>query len=380
MLAAEKKKPLHIRLRSKMTENSFKQDLAHLRPANNDEIDLGKLLQKLLAEWKLIIAITLIGAISGVATALWLPKQYRVEAVFNKPSTTHLSTLISQPFVQLTRQQLLEDFLKNLKAPSLIEAVLEEQNLLNDENGSPLTAEQRYTYVSRMSAELQVAPVEYDFIQTLQDANPTIDQISVSLLSSKPNEAQQLLNGLLAAAASKTITDTLSDIEGTKQITLAKLQADLDQLKEAAQAQKQEQLLRLRSALSVAQELDIAEPTAWEASQGELYLKGTRILAAEIKSLEAAQPNLSSMIVGYDEEGLAQTISPESIQGRLGALSAFEMPSTQTVQFVSSEVTANIPANAEKPNRKLIAVAATVLAGFLGLFIALIRIAIQRED
>jgi len=32
------------------------------------------------------------------------------------------------------------------------------------------------------------------------------------------------------------------------------------------------------------------------------------------------------------------------------------------------------------PNRTLIAVAATVLAGFLGLFVALIRIAIRKAD
>ncbi|EAR07907.1 Wzz/FepE/Etk N-terminal domain-containing protein [Reinekea blandensis] len=360
-----------------MSQNT---DLAHLRPHDNDEIDLGQLIKQLIAQWPLIVGITFLGAVVGVVVALMLPKQYRVEAVFDKPSTTHLSSLISQPFVDLSRQQLLEDFLKNLKTPNLIESVLDSHGLMVDNDGKALSAEKRYSLVLRMSQALRVAPVEYDFIQTLQDETPTIDQISVSLLSSEPAIAQTLINGLLEAASAKTLADTLSDIEGAKQIALSQLQADLNQLKEAALAQKQEHLLRLRSALDVAQELNITEPTDWEASQGELYLKGTRILSAEIKSLESAQPNLSPIIVGYDEEGLAQTISPESIQGRLGALSDYEVPSTEALQFVGSEVAANIPANAEKPNRKLIAVAATVLAGFFGLFTALIRIAIRRED
>ena len=37
-----------------------------------------------------------------------------------------------------------------------------------------------------------------------------------------------------------------------------------------------------------------------------------------------------------------------------------------------------VPPFAVKPNRKLIVVAATVLAGFLAIFIALIRIAVRR--
>ena len=64
------------------------------------------------------------------------------------------------------------------------------------------------------------------------------------------------------------------------------------------------------------------------------------------------------------------------LQNQLAALGALDTNFTAS-QLGSVTQPAEIPANPIKPNKKLIAIAGTVLAGFLGLFLALIRIAIK---
>jgi LPS O-antigen subunit length determinant protein (WzzB/FepE family) len=361
-----------------MSSNDHSTDLAHLRPPANDEIDLAELIRNILGQWKIIVGITLFGAIAGVAVALLIPKQYRVEAVFSKPSTADLSTVLAQPFVELDRQSVLSDFLKNLQNQSLIEQVLRENNLLVDSEGSPLSQEQQFTEIRNLARDIRIAPAEFDFLPELEDQPNDIDQISFSLLSTEPESAQLILNSLLDLAAKKTTLDTINDINGAKRVKETELRSSLSELQNAAEAEKVASLNELKNALTVAKSLNITEPTTWEASTGDLYLKGTTVLEAEIAALVESTPKLGSIVVGYDVEGQAQIITAASIQGQLGALQNFSF-NTDSIRYISEGTKAHIPADAEKPNRKLIAIAATVLAGFMGLFIALIKIAIVRK-
>ena len=359
-----------------MKNNDNLTDLAHLRPSQNEEIDLGQLIRDLFQQWKLILSITFLGGVIGVCLALFIPKQYRVEAVFDKPSNAELAPLLGQPFIELDRQKILSDFLKNLKSQDLIEAVLSQNNLLTDDNGVPYSDSEKFTVIRKLAANIRIAPVEFDFLPELKDTTIEIDQISYSLLTAKPQEGQTLLNGLLELATEKTTRDYVNDINGAKAVQKQQLTNQLVQLKDAALAAKAAQITDFTKALAIAKSLNINDSTQWTGNSDDLYLKGTRVLTAELSYIEQAEPKLGSIIVSYDEDGLAQTLSAESVKGQLGAIDKFEIDQT-SISFVSENTRAYIPADAEKPNRKLIAVAATVLAGFLGLFVALIRIAIR---
>jgi LPS O-antigen subunit length determinant protein (WzzB/FepE family) len=308
---------------------------------------------------------------------LVIPKQYRVEVVFDKPSTSALSSLLAQPYIELNRQTVLEQFLINLKSRDLIQKTLNENGLLESNKGEPLGLDQQVTTIRNLSINLRIAPAKFDFLTEITDEPEAINQISFSLLSEDTKSAQTILNSLLLLATEKTKNDILSDIKGAKAVQERKLLGQLEDIKNAAIADQKVKIVELESAIAIAESLDILNPTSTELT--DLYQKGSRVLTAELVQLKKAQPKLGSMIVGYDSEGRAQQISAEAIQGKLDSSLNYSI-NTDAIKFIADGSQAQIPADAEKPNRKLIAIAATVLAGFFGLFIAIVRIAIKKYN
>ncbi|MDN3649330.1 Wzz/FepE/Etk N-terminal domain-containing protein [Reinekea marina] len=372
------------------------QDLAHLRPEpHSDEIDLGELIRNLLAQWKLICGITFLGAVMGVAIALALPKEYRVEAVFEKPSTKHIQPLLAQNLIPLSRQTILGGFLKNLQSRELIEQALEAHNALVDDKGEPLTAEQRFTIVSNIANSIRIAPATYDFIEEIKGLEAEFDEISFSILSSNPSQTALWMNELLTLASNKTTADFANDINGQRNIEIALLQTELNELKGTAIAEREQKIEHLKAALAIATELNIQEPTSWSAlvhgngnvqllneqpQKEEDFLKGTRVLKAELSVLQNSPIMLGDLqkVTAEVDKRTITTISPNTIKGQIATLEGFALD-TANIAYVQPSVQALVPATAEKPNRKLIAIAATVLAGFFGLFIALIRLAIRKD-
>lgn len=379
-----------------MTSNN--QDLAHLRPIeHNDEIDLGELIRNLIAQWPLIIGITFLGAILGVVTALMSPKVYRVEAVFSKPSTIQLESLLAQDLVPLTRQTILAEYLKNLKSNDLIEQALEVNDLFTTEGGEELSLEERQTVIRQTSSAISIKPATYDFIEQFDDVPVEFDEISFSYLSSKRNETEKWMNSLLRVAETATIANIAQDIQGQQKVEISKIKSQLAEMTAAAEAERAYRISELQQALAVAKTLGIEEPTSWDAvihgngnitqlltensKDPDLFLQGTRFIEAQIAVLQntPATPFDLTMKKDTTDSDAMQEVSAVELSGRLKKLEAFAI-NTAEASIIDDSVQAIAPNTAEKPNRKLIAVAATVLAGFLGLFIALIRIAIAPKD
>ncbi|MBU2863012.1 hypothetical protein KO489_04060 [Reinekea forsetii] len=372
------------------------QDLAHLRPeSHSDEIDLGELIRNLLAQWKLICGITFLGAVLGVVFALMQPKQYRIEVVFEKPSTKHIQPLLAQNLITLSRQAVLGEFLKNLQSRELVEQALESIGALENDLGESISAEQRFTKVSNIANSIRIAPATYNFIEEVEGLEAEFDEISFSILSSQPAQTEKWMNELLKLASNKTTSDFANDINGQRDINIALLENTLNELTGTAEATREQEIERLKAALAIATELNIQEPTSWSAlvhgngnvqllneqpEKEEDFLKGTRVLKAELAVLQASPIVLADLHKESKEDGsnMVTTISPSSIKGQISTLKAFSLD-TANISYVQPSVKALTPASAEKPNRKLIAIAATVLAGFFALFIALIRLAIKKD-
>jgi len=365
-----------------MNDLNHNTDLVHLRPAHDDEIDLGELVRKLLNEWKLICSITFLGAVLGVVVALMLPKQYRVEAIFERPTTSQIAPLLSQELVELSRQQILGEFLKNLQSRKLLEAALTENNLLVNNKNEPLTAEEKVSAISTISASMRIAPAVYDFLPELEDTAIEFDQISISALSTDRESTRIWLNTLLTIAEEKTLNDLAEDIRGQQSVRIQKLAQQVKTLENAATTEHQAKLSTLADALAIAKTLKLSSPDTSLDLNEEPYAKGSIILEAQLETLNASKPKLKELTVGYEKDKLGNTtpiiLSPLPIQGELRSLEELTLDFSAAT-LLADNVSAQIPANAEKPNRKLIAIAATVLAGFFGLFLALIRIAIKKD-
>ena len=180
-----------------MQDTERNRDLIHLRPSSDDEIDLGELVRKLINEWQSILLITLLGAVAGVSIALSLPKQYRIEAVFSRPSMTQIAPFLSQTLIPLDRQQIVGELLKNLQSRSLLEQALQQTDNFVDHQGTPLNDPQRVSKITTLATALQIAPAAYDFLPDSGNNNAEFDQISISTLSADPASTKAWLAALL---------------------------------------------------------------------------------------------------------------------------------------------------------------------------------------
>ena len=367
-----------------MQDTERNRDLIHLRPATDDEIDLGELVRKLINEWQSILLITLLGAVAGVSIALSLPKQYRIEAVFSRPSMTQIAPFLSQSLIPLDRQQIVGELLKNLQSRSLLEQALQQTDNFVDHQGTPLSDPQRVSKITTLATALQIAPAAYAFLPDNGENNTEFDQISISTLSADPASTKAWLAALLDLAEQQTMDDLVADIEGQQTIELQKLSQQMLAVTNTASANQQRAIEQLTNALAIAKSLDITTPRASSTSDTIVdYNKGSVILMAELAALKNQQPTLQDVIVGYQQDSrgnlVPTVLSPQMLQGQLAALQQLNLDLT-AASLLDHRVQIQVPAQAEKPNRTLIAVAATVLAGFLGLFVALIRIAIRKAD
>lgn len=370
------------------------------RYIEDDTIDLGELLRGLIAQWPLIVGITVLGAVIGVAVALLLPKQYRVEAVVNQPSREAVQPLLAQQIAPLTLDDLSQRFLLNLRSLSLIEQAYSQSDLGGEQDLASLSEEEAFSQIQSVADALSVGPVRYEFYQLADDEKTPLNSLSVNLLSSEPRRAKAFIDELLVLAEQQTLREAIGNINATKAIRIESAQSKYDQLLAGAEASLARERRRVQQALSIANSLGIEEPTSWEAlvlgdsqvqminqlANDELFLNGTRFLTAQLESLSADGAaelfleGIEETVFDINGNQMVITTTPSQLQGEIRALSQQNF-ALSDVNLLDEDAAARIPSNAEKPNRPLIAIAATVLAGFAALFIALIRMAIRsRKD
>ncbi|GGX60494.1 Wzz/FepE/Etk N-terminal domain-containing protein [Saccharospirillum salsuginis] len=384
-----------------MTSKDTRQDLTSLRPhPDDDTIDLGELLRGIIEQWKLILGITVLGAIIGVAVALLLPRQYRVEAIVTQPNRAAVQPILAQQISPIMLDELTQTFLLNVQSLNLIEQAYTNTGMGENAAGGTQTEEEAFSAIRGVSDSLLVEPVRYEFYELSNEEKTPLNKISVNLLSSQPRKAKAFIDELLSLAEEKTLKDTISDINAVKSIRIQTAESKYEQLLKSAEATLMREQQRVRQALSVAQSLNIDSPTSWEAlvhgagnvqmvntsaTEDDLFLHGTRFLQARLESLNGDGANqlflegIEEQVV--DEKGNLTVVvtTPSQLQGEIKALQEQNFH-INDVQLLDAGATARIPSSAEKPNRPLIAIAATVLAGFLGLFIALVRMAIRKDD
>lgn len=370
------------------------------RYMEDDTIDLGELLRGLIAQWPLIVGITVLGAVIGVAAALLLPKQYRVEAIVNQPSREAVQPLLAQQIAPLTLDDLSQRFLLNLRSLSLIERAYSQSDLGGEQDLDSLSEEEAFSQIQSVADALSVGPVHYEFYQLADDEKTPLNSLSVNLLSSEPRRAKAFIDELLVLAEQRTLREAIGNINATKAIRIESAQSKYDQLLAGAEASLARERRRVQQALSIANSLGLDEPTSWEAlvmgdgqvqminqlANDELFLNGSRFLTAQLESLSAEGAaelfleGIEETVFDLNGNQMVITTTPSQLQGEIRALSQQNF-ALSDVNLLDEDAAARIPSNAEKPNRPLIAIAATVLAGFAALFIALIRMAIRsRKD
>ena len=205
------------------------------RYIEDDTIDLGELLRGLIAQWPLIVATTLLGAVIGVVVALMLPKQYRVEAIVNQPSRSAVQPLLAQQIAPLTLDELTERLLLNMRSISLIEQAYNRSELSSSEDLASLSEEEAFSRIQGLASGLSVDPVRYEFYQLGDSEKTPLNTLSVNMLSSEPERTKAFIDELLVLAEERTLSETITNINATKSIRIQTAQAKYNQLLQGAE-------------------------------------------------------------------------------------------------------------------------------------------------
>ena len=219
---------------------------------------------------------------------------------------------------------------------------------------------------------------------------------------------------LREAAANARLAD-VKRLEEQNNLTRDELLLELALLEQQAKTNRLKRIAQLDEAITAATGLKISEPVTWEdlrpassnaqilndlsgATQSQpLYFQGTRLLAAEREMLGARTNDLlyvkKSAELQFQVQQLAVDPKIEALklrkddtiyianydvlQTELAVLKNLptDFPISRMATLIQPAIRSTQPI---KPNRQLIAVAGTVLAAFLGLFLTLIRIAIKK--
>jgi len=423
------------------------QDLAELRPPySSDEIDLGELIRKLLSEWKLISAITVVGAIASVFFALNQTSIYRIEAVITAPSISELGKITDQTLIPISPERALERVFEQLISAQNQNQQFAKSDLFNTINAkSDHSAEQIFLSIQK---EISIARIDREFYSVNKDERAPFKEVNVSLESAHPAEAQTFINALTISAMESALIAFTEDASTTRQeriirleeklvaltsaakesrlaeikrleaqsaLRINELELELTLLEQKAKTDRENRISQLKESLKAAKSLDITDPVTWDdlrtsssraqilndisgsATSTPLFFQGSRIITAEISMLEGRTNDLlyvgKASTIQLELETLKAATKIKALKARENDtiyLESYNKLTTQISQlqkepndFSSSALAslvqpAILPTQPIKPNRKLIVVAGTVLAGFLGLFIALIRLAVRK--
>lgn len=213
--------------------------------------------------------------------------------------------------------------------------------------------------------------------------------------------------------------DRILRLEEDDRLKRLQIQDQLDALTRKAETLRRDRIVRLREALSIADSMGIEDPTSLEmlahsqAGRGELlslsanlkfgaepeYLKGTRLLAAELRALEAREsevyfyPEIRDLeeqlallehnreveILKARENYLAFADGVAEARSTIAELQGYLAKDYSDVQLVQIEQRAIPPRSPSKPNRKQIVIIATVAGGMLGVLLALILNAVDNR-
>ena len=423
-----------------------KQDLIHLRPEGPNEVDLGELILKLIGEWKLITAVTALGAFASLVIALQQTSIYRVEAIIAAPNIAELSVMVDQSLVPISSEKAIERVVENLFSVKNQKIVFGQSELF--QISSQGNSGNLGTLFANSMKDLTISRVEREFYTLAENQRAPFKEVSIVLDSAYAGQAALFVNALTTRALALALETFREDTTARKLDQITKLETEMIALREAgttarlgnikrledqnnlardqlllelalleqqAKTNRLKRIAQLDEAIPTAAGLKITEPVTWEdlrpassnaqilndlstATRGQpLYFQGTRLLAAEREMLRARTNDLlhvqESAELQFQLEQLAadpkiaalkqredDTIYIANYDALKTNLSVLENLDTDFTNAKMATLIQPAIRSAEpiKPNRKFIAVAGTVLAAFLGLFLALMRIAVKK--
>ena len=342
-------------------------------PKYDDEIDLFELFETLWDQKFLIVGISFKCGLLGIAWAFVSTPTYEAEVRLLPAETINLakynpveySSLSGLGIESLSPENALSQTLDVMRSVAKMTRFVRQRATATFADQDTLTNDELFEAVSGLVCNKITISKGKDTPQTL-----------VTYQSSNSIESYSFLEELLAWAQFEVLIQRASEIDNRIDRKLKSNQLQIERLTQTYERRIAEQIAVLEEAYSIAQNLGIVENQAGVfVAKGEgrlkesntLYLKGTRLLTAEI---EAFQDRLE------DFRFLRQVRLLEEENQTLLDLRAITV---KRVSVIMIDKPARVPRAPIKPNKKLIVALALVLGGLMAVLFVFIRQAVRNR-
>lgn len=352
---------------------------------SEDEISLVDIFSLLFRRKKLILSITTAAFIIGLLYAFTQERVYQVETILRPPSFENIQglnvlndsnydgNLTSSNDNNLTSSNVFATFIHNLNSRRMRYKFFNKHKILDALSGHSKVA----------LSKNKINGIFESFSKSLsvkEDKKAGIAR--VSLVGAKNELIGSWLDDFITMTSKETIKQLVTNVQLNINSRVESININISSKRTTYKQRREDQLARLKEAYQIAKELKIighlfvpsVEGSRNEAISSELnsiskslsnennlsvYMKGTKVLQAEINALKNRKSD-SIHIIGLRD-----------LQEQLTRLQSIKIE-TKNLKSVDVDKMASVNIEIIGPKRKLIVMLSIVLGGMLGIFSAFI--------
>jgi chain length determinant protein (polysaccharide antigen chain regulator) len=321
--------------------------------SHNDEIDLIELAINLWREKWIIITAVIIAAVIGVAIATnhekGLTTSYEISVQLSIPSFAELKRFNQTEYYTIAGDEAFKEFINILES--------------NAHVGS-----REITYPNTSVNISSITPDKYVVAYLGNKEDSVLNASRIDLSTAK----ETTINNI-RAQHNTALELKIHQLERADILTKKILRDRLDTQVEFILTSRKNNLERLENALRIARVNNIStqvETNTNILNENTLYLRGTKLLSADIEYLKSLNDDLS-----FDEEILALKKEMLLLKNNrlVDQLNAMLITDNDLDNQLFYDAQPNIQAIPEKSKKKLIIIVSILLGGMIGVFIAIGR-------
>ncbi len=370
-----------------MTENT------QCHPEHSDEIDLIELITNLWKEKLIIFSATAITATLGLIYALTSPPTYKATVQLTPPQQTELDYLNQTKHFEISSAQLFSRFLASMDSDEQLNGILQKNSELVEKS---LKLNTENTNVSSLSKKRSI-----EFPNTKNKINSNeLDKYYLSYEGFDRTGLKQLITADIKLNTTRLLEQThkryksilglkAQSMQKNKELALKNLEDQLTSRSEYVIGTRKDRLIKLEEALKIAKALNLTNPTSLSKlaastksnqvainaelnnNRDPLYLRGTKLLTAEIENIKNLKDTV--LLDNSIRELEAKKVLVENNRELEQLIKELEeFTELDNISFYSEII--NIPESPIKPKKTLILVISILLGGMIGLFVVIGRI------
>lgn len=337
----------------------------------HDEMDLRGLVLTLWRSKLLILSVTTLFAVGGIAYALTAPQVWVSQAEIKQPTLKEVESLelnINQlinaqvpatAFTTFDKKALYGDFVNNFNSSNNKRQFLLERGYLDAEAAQADVTDPKGKRLLLKKIAEGISAKAPDKLR---------EDVTLSFAADTASEAKERLEQYIAFIQQHESAAKGKELNTIWQNRIKTLQTQYESVRADTLKQLQDDILRTEYSLRITQVAGLEAPVQNLQDQGSLPIDlGARALAEKLKILkEIKNPEFMNPGIGDLRLQLSS----------LQAIKLEELP-FQSFAYLASP---SEPLSRDKPKRPLVVVLATLLGGMLGVGIVLVRHAFRRPE